>query len=166
MENRDVYQKRNHHGRRDLGWCTSLASAANTSTNHNVYSGHQNSATNNASTMCTRGTWPPRVCRTDTMMRRATTRSVAAPARNAPSFGDWAQIYEVSKPGEVHLISKIGVDHIGILIGNGELPRELSIRGGSESSGCDFPGVRRALDHFDYRFFGDRRCPTSATGRP
>jgi hypothetical protein len=42
------------------------------------------------------------------------------------------QIYEVSTPGEARLISKFGVDHIGILIGNGEFPRELSIEVAAE----------------------------------
>jgi phosphoribosylanthranilate isomerase len=36
------------------------------------------------------------------------------------------QIYEVSTPEEACLISQAGVDHIGILVGNGEFPRELS----------------------------------------
>ncbi len=38
-----------------------------------------------------------------------------------------SQIYEVSTPGEARSISKIGVGHIGILVGNGEFPRELSV---------------------------------------
>jgi phosphoribosylanthranilate isomerase len=42
------------------------------------------------------------------------------------------QIYEVSTPGEARLISKFGVDHIGILIGNGEFPRESSIEVAAE----------------------------------
>jgi len=37
------------------------------------------------------------------------------------------QIYEVSTPEEARLISEVGVDHIGILVGNGEFPRELSV---------------------------------------
>jgi phosphoribosylanthranilate isomerase len=37
------------------------------------------------------------------------------------------QIYEVCTPREARLISKIGVDHIGILVGNSEFPRELSV---------------------------------------
>lgn len=37
------------------------------------------------------------------------------------------QIYEVSTPEEARLISQIGVDHIGILVGNGEFPRELPV---------------------------------------
>lgn len=37
------------------------------------------------------------------------------------------QIYEVSTAEEARLISQVGVDHIGILVGNGEFPRELSI---------------------------------------
>ena len=44
--------------------------------------------------------------------------------------GDWAmltQIYEVSTREEARAISAIGVAHIGILIGNGEFPRELPL---------------------------------------
>ena len=37
------------------------------------------------------------------------------------------QIYEVSPPGEARSISMIGVDHVGILVGDGEFPRELSV---------------------------------------
>jgi hypothetical protein len=37
------------------------------------------------------------------------------------------QIYEVSTPDEARLISRVGVDHIGILVGNGEFPRELLV---------------------------------------
>ena len=37
------------------------------------------------------------------------------------------QIYEVSAPEEALAISRIGIDHIGILVGNGEFPRELPL---------------------------------------
>jgi phosphoribosylanthranilate isomerase len=37
------------------------------------------------------------------------------------------QVYEVSTPEEARSISALGVDHIGVLVGNGEFPRELSI---------------------------------------
>jgi phosphoribosylanthranilate isomerase len=37
------------------------------------------------------------------------------------------QIYEVASPDEARLISAIGVDHIGVLVGNGEFPREQPI---------------------------------------
>jgi len=52
------------------------------------------------------------------------------------------QIYEVSTPGEARLISKIGVDHIGILIGNGEFPRELSIEVATEVAAAVLPSSR------------------------
>jgi len=38
------------------------------------------------------------------------------------------QIYEVSTPGEARLISKFGIDHIGILFGNGESPASYRSR--------------------------------------
>ena len=37
------------------------------------------------------------------------------------------QIYEVSTLGEARSIAMIGVDHVGILVGKGEFPRELSV---------------------------------------
>jgi phosphoribosylanthranilate isomerase len=37
------------------------------------------------------------------------------------------QIYEVSTPDEALRISKIGIDHVGVLVGNGEFSRELSV---------------------------------------
>jgi phosphoribosylanthranilate isomerase len=52
------------------------------------------------------------------------------------------QIHEVSTPGEARLISKFGVDHIGILIGNGEFPRELSIEVAAEVAAAVRPPSR------------------------
>jgi phosphoribosylanthranilate isomerase len=37
------------------------------------------------------------------------------------------QIYEVSTPEEARSISEIGVEHIGVLVGRGEFPRELPV---------------------------------------
>jgi phosphoribosylanthranilate isomerase len=37
------------------------------------------------------------------------------------------QIYVLSTPEEARSISEIGVDHIGILVGKGEFPRELPV---------------------------------------
>ena len=37
------------------------------------------------------------------------------------------QIYEVATPEEARALSGIGVDHIGVLVGAGEFPRELSV---------------------------------------
>lgn len=38
-----------------------------------------------------------------------------------------AQIYEVSTSREASALSEVGVDHIGILVGDGTFPRELSL---------------------------------------
>jgi phosphoribosylanthranilate isomerase len=38
------------------------------------------------------------------------------------------QIYEVSTPQEADAISGMGVDHVGVLVGEGAFPRELSVR--------------------------------------
>lgn len=37
------------------------------------------------------------------------------------------QIYEVSNPNEAKELAELGVDHIGVLVGKGKYPRELSI---------------------------------------
>jgi hypothetical protein len=37
------------------------------------------------------------------------------------------QIYEVSTPEDARSLSEIGINHIGVLIGNGEFPRELPV---------------------------------------
>jgi phosphoribosylanthranilate isomerase len=38
------------------------------------------------------------------------------------------QIYEVSTPFEADAISGLGIDHVGVLVGNGAFPRERSAR--------------------------------------
>jgi phosphoribosylanthranilate isomerase len=42
------------------------------------------------------------------------------------------QIYEVSTREEAQSISAIGVDHIGVLVGDGQSPRELSVEAARE----------------------------------
>lgn len=37
------------------------------------------------------------------------------------------QIYEVTTPEEARALSAMGVDHIGVLVGNGSFPREQTI---------------------------------------
>ena len=37
------------------------------------------------------------------------------------------QIYEIATPTEAEAISAIGVDHIGVLVGDGAFPRELPV---------------------------------------
>jgi phosphoribosylanthranilate isomerase len=37
------------------------------------------------------------------------------------------QIYEISSPEEAGALSNLGVDHIGVLVGDGSFPREQSI---------------------------------------
>lgn len=39
------------------------------------------------------------------------------------------QVYEISTAEEAHAISAMGVDHIGVLVGDGRFPRELSVSG-------------------------------------
>jgi phosphoribosylanthranilate isomerase len=52
------------------------------------------------------------------------------------------QIYEVSTPGEARSISVIGVDHVGILVGNGGFPRELSVERAAEVAAEVLPPSR------------------------
>jgi phosphoribosylanthranilate isomerase len=52
------------------------------------------------------------------------------------------QIYEVSTPGEARSISTIGVDYVGILVGNGEFPRELSVERAAEVAAAVPPPSR------------------------
>jgi phosphoribosylanthranilate isomerase len=49
------------------------------------------------------------------------------------------QIYEISTTEEAQAISAIGVDHIGILVGNGEFPREQSLETAAIISGAVRP---------------------------
>src|SRR5690242_17425435 len=42
------------------------------------------------------------------------------------------QIYEISAPEEALAISQIGIEHIGILVGNGEFPRDQSLEAAGE----------------------------------
>src|SRR5215813_7670304 len=37
------------------------------------------------------------------------------------------QIYEISSPEEARALAEIGVDHIGVLVGDGSFPREQSV---------------------------------------
>ncbi len=46
------------------------------------------------------------------------------------------QIYEISTPEEARAISAIGVDHIGVLVGNGEFPREQPVAAAAEIAGA------------------------------
>src|ERR1051325_9077717 len=49
------------------------------------------------------------------------------------------QIYEISAPEEALAISQIGIEHIGILVGNGEFPREQSLEASAEITGAVRP---------------------------
>jgi len=42
------------------------------------------------------------------------------------------QIYETSSPNEARAISEIGIDHVGVLIGDGEFPREQPLTPAAE----------------------------------
>ena len=52
--------------------------------------------------------------------------------RKSRSFILLTQIYEVATPAEADAISGFGVDHVGVLIGDGAFPRELSVREAAE----------------------------------
>jgi len=52
------------------------------------------------------------------------------------------QIYEVSAPEEAGAIAAIGVDHIGILVGDGEFPRELPLAAAARVAAAIPPPAR------------------------
>jgi phosphoribosylanthranilate isomerase len=53
--------------------------------------------------------------------------SVIRDITTARGFAVLTQIYEISSPDEARAISEIGIDHIGVLVGDGEFPRERSL---------------------------------------
>jgi phosphoribosylanthranilate isomerase len=56
------------------------------------------------------------------------------------------QIYEVSTPEEARSISQIGVDHIGVLVGISEFPRELPVEAAAKlAAGIITPSKLSAL---------------------
>jgi phosphoribosylanthranilate isomerase len=42
------------------------------------------------------------------------------------------QIYEISSPDEARGVSEIGIDHVGVLVGDGEFPREQPLSRAAE----------------------------------
>lgn len=54
------------------------------------------------------------------------------------------QIYEVTRPEEARALSALGVDHIGVLVGNGEFPRERSIGQAREIFAAVAPPSKRS----------------------
>ncbi|MBP0113733.1 MULTISPECIES: phosphoribosylanthranilate isomerase [Bradyrhizobium] len=49
------------------------------------------------------------------------------------------QIYEISTPEEASALSVIGVDHVGVLVGEGQFPRELPISTASKIGAAIVP---------------------------
>jgi len=49
------------------------------------------------------------------------------------------QVYEVSSPGEARAISNLGVDHVGVLVGDGEFPREQPVAAAKEIAAAIVP---------------------------
>ena len=61
------------------------------------------------------------------------------------------QIYEVETPEEAVALARLGVDHIGVLVGDGAFPRELPAaqrnsprEDGNASAAASSAGARRA----------------------
>jgi phosphoribosylanthranilate isomerase len=67
--------------------------------------------------------------------------------RNAAPSGRkmLTQIYEISTPDEARSISEIGIDHIGVLAGKGEFPRELSLQAASRIAAAILPPSKLSL---------------------
>src|ERR1700728_4978507 len=49
------------------------------------------------------------------------------------------QIYEVTTPEVARSIAAIGVDHIGVLVGDGRFPRELSVKDAARVAAAILP---------------------------
>ena len=52
------------------------------------------------------------------------------------------QIYEVSSPEEARAISAIGVDHVGVLVGDGRFPREQPVAAAQEIAAAIAPPAK------------------------
>ncbi len=52
------------------------------------------------------------------------------------------QIYEISTPEEARSISRIGVDHVGVLVGSGEFPREQPLEAAARIAAAIEPPAR------------------------
>ncbi|MBI5263257.1 MAG: phosphoribosylanthranilate isomerase [Bradyrhizobium sp.] len=56
------------------------------------------------------------------------------------------QIYEISTPDEARAVSEIGIDHVGVLVGDGEFPREQPLARAAEIAAAMIaPGKFSAL---------------------
>ena len=53
------------------------------------------------------------------------------------------QIYEIQTPEEAAMLERLGVDHIGVLVGDGAFPRELSTDRASAIFAALPPGAKR-----------------------
>jgi phosphoribosylanthranilate isomerase len=59
--------------------------------------------------------------------------------------GMLVQIYEVSTPEEARAIAALGVDHVGILVGDGQFPRELPVEVACEVAAAIIPPARSSV---------------------
>jgi phosphoribosylanthranilate isomerase len=53
------------------------------------------------------------------------------------------QIYEVQTPEEAAALARLGVDHVGVLIGDGVFPRELPVGQAQAIFAATLPGTKR-----------------------
>ena len=53
------------------------------------------------------------------------------------------QIYEVTTRAEARALGAMGVDHIGVLVGEGSFPREQTIEKAREIFAAIPPGIKR-----------------------
>jgi phosphoribosylanthranilate isomerase len=52
------------------------------------------------------------------------------------------QIYEISSPDEARAVSEIGISHVGVLVGDGEFPREQSLARATEIADAVAPPAK------------------------
>jgi phosphoribosylanthranilate isomerase len=62
----------------------------------------------------------------------------------ASPYAMLVQIYEVSSPEEARTLAELGVDHIGVLVGDGSFPREQSVDQARHILSC-IPSSSRSL---------------------
>ena len=60
-------------------------------------------------------------------LQRGVQRSTGGDPATTLSKSMLVQIYEISSPQEAQALAELGVDHIGVLVGDGSFPREQSI---------------------------------------
>jgi len=81
--------------------------------------------------------------RRDFLRQSPTLLPLSHSERNLKLHGMLVQIYEVQTPEEAVALARVGVDHVGVLVGDGAFPRELSAERASAIFAALPPGAKR-----------------------